>query len=222
MRRTKADAEKTRNAILEAAEALFLERGVAHTSLEHIARHAGVTRGAVYWHFANKADLFTAMINQVRLPPEVLAERLLGCPQQDPLLNLRYLCIEALTSLIEDQKKQRIFTILLRRCEFTDELRPAEERQETFIRAFIQLCEQQFDKPGVRARLYPGINPHIAARAVHAMIIGLFHEWIRDRSLFMLQDDVAPMIDSCFRGLVREWRGQDFPPCRPDQAKPTS
>ena len=76
MRRTKEDAEKTRCAILAAAEQLFLERGVAHTSLEQIARHAGVTRGAVYWHFQNKAHLFHEMLNQVRLPLEPLAQQL--------------------------------------------------------------------------------------------------------------------------------------------------
>ena len=51
MRRTKEQAEQTRVAILEAAERLFLEKGVAQCSLEQIARAAGVTRGAVYWHF---------------------------------------------------------------------------------------------------------------------------------------------------------------------------
>ena len=49
MRRTKEQAEQTRTSILASAEILFLEKGVAHTSLEHIAKHAGVTRGAVYW-----------------------------------------------------------------------------------------------------------------------------------------------------------------------------
>lgn len=76
MRRTKEDSEKTRTAILLAAEELFLEKGVSHTSLEQIARAAGVTRGAVYWHFQNKAHLFNEMLNQVRLPPEQLTERL--------------------------------------------------------------------------------------------------------------------------------------------------
>ena len=94
MRRTKEDAEKTRAAILNAAEQLFLERGVAHTSLEHIARAAGVTRGAVYWHFQNKADLFTAMLNQVRLPPEQIAEKLSADPQLS-LGSLRDMCASA-------------------------------------------------------------------------------------------------------------------------------
>jgi TetR/AcrR family transcriptional regulator, repressor of the mexAB-oprM multidrug resistance operon len=205
MRRTKQDAERTRCAILEAAEALFLEKGVAHTSLEHIARHAGVTRGAVYWHFANKADLFNAMLNQVRLPPEQLAERMRGCPEHDPLQTLRELCIEAIENLAREPQKKRIFTILLRKCEFTEELREAEERQEAFINLFIALCEQQFNTPSVRLRLHAGLTPRLAARTVHALLIGLFYDWSRDPNLFDPLSDSAPMIDACFRGLIRDW-----------------
>ena len=205
MRRTKEEAEKTRCAILEAAETLFLEKGVAHTSLEHIARHAGVTRGAVYWHFANKADLFNAMLNQVRLPPEQLAERMRGCPEHDPLQTLRELCIEAIENLAREPQKKRIFTILLRKCEFTEELREAEERQEAFINLFIALCEQQFNTPSVRLRLHAGLTPRLAARAVHALLIGLFYDWSRDPNLFDPLSDAAPMIDACFRGLIRDW-----------------
>lgn len=105
MRRTKEDSEKTRTAILLAAEELFLEKGVSHTSLEQIARAAGVTRGAVYWHFQNKAHLFNEMLNQVRLPPEQLTERLSGCDGSDPLRSLYDLCLEAVQSLLTQEKK---------------------------------------------------------------------------------------------------------------------
>ena len=208
MRRTKEEAEQTRCALLAAAETLFLQKGVAHTSLEHIARHAGVTRGAVYWHFSNKAHLFSEMLNQVRLPPEQLAERLRGCAEHDPLQTLRGLCIDAIENLARDEQKRRIFTILLRRCEFTAELREAEERHEAFINLFIQLCEQQFAQPCVSQRLQPGISPRLAARAVHALIVGLFHDWLRDPKLFDPLGDTAPMVDACFRGLIRDWQAQ--------------
>jgi TetR/AcrR family transcriptional repressor of mexAB-oprM operon len=206
MRRTKQQAEQTRCAILVAAEALFLEKGVAHTSLEHIARHAGVTRGAVYWHFENKAHLFHELLSQVRLPPEQMAMRLSACAERDPLLALRELCIEAIENLARDERKRRIFTILLRRCEFTDELREAEQRHAAFIAQFIALCEQQFDQPGVRARLQAGLSPRLAARTLHALIVGLFHDWLRDPALFDPLSDTAPMIDACFRGLVQDWQ----------------
>ena len=64
-RRTKDEAEKTRNAILDAAEHVFNEHGVARTSLEEIARAANVTRGAVYWHFKDKIALCEAMLQRV-------------------------------------------------------------------------------------------------------------------------------------------------------------
>lgn len=62
MRRTKEDAEKTRQALLASAERLFLAKGVMQTSLNDIAYEAGVTRGALYWHFENKARLLHQML----------------------------------------------------------------------------------------------------------------------------------------------------------------
>ena len=73
-RKTKAEAAATREALLEAAEEVFFAKGVARTSLEQIARHAGLTRGAVYWHFKNKGDLFMALVEQVRMPFQSLMD----------------------------------------------------------------------------------------------------------------------------------------------------
>ena len=61
-RRTKEDAQATRTALLDAAERVFQQRGVSRTSLNEIAQAAGVTRGALYWHFKDKAALFNAMM----------------------------------------------------------------------------------------------------------------------------------------------------------------
>ena len=65
VRRTKEEAQETRSAILEAAERAFYERGVARTTLADIATLAGVTRGAIYWHFSNKADVVQAMLDSL-------------------------------------------------------------------------------------------------------------------------------------------------------------
>lgn len=205
MRRTKEDAEKTRCAILGAAELLFLEQGVAHTSLEQVARRAGVTRGAIYWHFQNKAHLFHEMLNQVRLPLEPLAEQLATAGGLASLQMLRDLCVEAMAHLVQDEQRRRIFTILLRRCEFTADLREAEERHEAFINQFIALCEEQFAQAAVLPLLQPGINPRLAARTLHALIVGLFSDWLRDPQLFDPQRDTPAMVDSCFRGLLTAW-----------------
>ena len=54
---------------------MFRERGVTRTSLAEVATAAGMTRGAVYWHFKDKADLFRAMCDRATLPLDAIFER---------------------------------------------------------------------------------------------------------------------------------------------------
>ena len=57
MRRTKEEAEQTKEAIFQAGIRLLSEKGISETSMADIAREAGVTRGAIYWHFKDKEEL---------------------------------------------------------------------------------------------------------------------------------------------------------------------
>ena len=61
MRRTKQEAEQTRRRIMSAALRTFDRHGISRTTMEHIADAAGVTRGAIYWHFADKQALLAAI-----------------------------------------------------------------------------------------------------------------------------------------------------------------
>jgi len=61
-RKTKAEAEKTRQRILKAALDLFVEKGYERTTFEDVAKRIRLTKGAVYWHFKSKTDLFAALV----------------------------------------------------------------------------------------------------------------------------------------------------------------
>jgi len=66
MRTTKAEqSEATRAALIGAARPLFAERGYGAVATEEIVRAAGVTRGALYHHFAGKEELFAAVYEEV-------------------------------------------------------------------------------------------------------------------------------------------------------------
>ncbi len=61
-RRTKAEAERTRQRILMAALDLFAGKGYERTTFEDVAERIGLTKGAVYWHFKSKPDLLLELV----------------------------------------------------------------------------------------------------------------------------------------------------------------
>lgn len=64
MRRTKEDAEITKENILMSAMNLFFEKGYSKTTFDEIAKRINLTKGAVYWYFRNKPDIVAALINR--------------------------------------------------------------------------------------------------------------------------------------------------------------
>ncbi len=67
-RKTKEESQKTRDGILDAAERVFLEKGVGTTAMADLADAAGVSRGAVYGHYKNKAATPWETLRRVILP----------------------------------------------------------------------------------------------------------------------------------------------------------
>lgn len=110
-RRTKADALETRHQLLDAAECLFAEKGVSRTSLNDIALAAGASRGAIYWHFKNKADLFNAMMERTTLPMEQALQQVGHEPGQDPLAELRRSIADAMHRIAHDERTRRVFEV---------------------------------------------------------------------------------------------------------------
>jgi len=128
VRKTKEDAEITRQRIINAAREVFLTKGVSRTSLEQIASHAGVTRGAVYWHFENKSELFHAMREQVFLP---LIDRMDGTlladldkennPIADPLKRIENFLQGTIQILNDHQETRQTYEVMMTKCEYVDE-----------------------------------------------------------------------------------------------------
>jgi AcrR family transcriptional regulator len=65
-RKTKEEAEKTRRQLLDAGLRLFATKGFAETSVEEVAGEAGLSKGAVYWHFDSKAALLRGILEDRR------------------------------------------------------------------------------------------------------------------------------------------------------------
>ncbi|OUE60679.1 HTH-type transcriptional regulator AcrR [Citrobacter freundii] len=85
-RKTKQQAQETRQHILDVALRMFSQQGVSSTSLAEIAKAAGVTRGAIYWHFKNKSDLFSEIWELAK--PKEGANKQVISSQADSLIKI--------------------------------------------------------------------------------------------------------------------------------------
>lgn len=203
-RRTKAEAEETRQKILDAAERLFFIDGVSRTSLEHIAAEAGVTRGAIYWHFKNKVELFEALHERVKLPAEDIVERAVADGHPDPLALIEQTSVECFSMLAEDEQRQRVFTILTCRCEYVGEMLAALARQREAHDHMGATMSRAFTMAQEAGRLNPAWPPDVAANTLSCLMVGLMIDWIRFGRRFDLVEVGSRSVGELVRSFRRE------------------
>src|SRR5450830_799065 len=117
VRKTKEETLETYASLLDAAEQVFSQKGVTNTTLNDVAIAAGMTRGAIYWHFKDKNALLQAMCDRAFLPMEALLNEILETPDKDPIVALKQLDIHFLQIVSGDQRQRRVFDIIFHRCE---------------------------------------------------------------------------------------------------------
>jgi AcrR family transcriptional regulator len=183
-RRTKTEAKQTRNAILDAAENIFFARGVSRTSLEQVAVAAGVTRGAVYWHFKDKMELCVAMADRVFLPHEDMLRELAASKSQTPLKDLQKACVHSLKMMASDEQRQKVVTILMLKCEYTDEMTAIIERRAECKNRMLNLSQSLFTRAKQLKMLDPVWTPRKAAVALQALMAGLILLGLEQRKNF--------------------------------------
>lgn len=202
-RRTKQEAQATRNRLLDSAEMLFHERGVSSTTLQEIAEHAGATRGAIYWHFKDKADLFNAMMERVTLPMEStgreIAEDLASLDGAERGL------AEALRLMTEDAQVRRVFEIAIHKVEYTEEMHAVRERHLAARNNACTALENALQLAAQRDGIKLSMPPETAALLLHALIAGLIQDWLLVERAF----DLKEMGLRGFRAFLRGMRVED-------------
>ena len=219
-RRTKEDALATRAKLLDSAESLFQSQGVSRTSLQDIARRAGATRGAIYWHFKDKADLFNAMMERVTLPLEAAFDEGSDVLQTSPLveidalMKIRRATVEALSRIVNDGQTRRVFEVATQKVEYVEELRAVRMRHLAIRQGFVGRFEQSIESAAQREGVILPMPAALAARGFHALIDGLIQNWLLDQQAFDLLGVGERAMEVYLKGL-------GFSISADDGAKPT-
>lgn len=201
VRRTKDEALATRNRILDVAERVFSERGVSRTSLADIAKTAGVTRGAIYWHFTDKADLFCSMVARVTMPMESAPCQIDHHRAPDPLASIRAAMIAILQRTSGDPQARRVFHIVFHKCEYVDEMKAVWKRFSEMQSDCVSRVDAGLRKAVSRGDLPRGIDTRRAAVGLHALVDGLIGNWVKDPDYTPLAREAEHLIDLFLNGL---------------------
>jgi TetR/AcrR family transcriptional regulator, acrAB operon repressor len=179
MRRTKEEAARTRAAIVEAGLACFDRHGIAGTTLEEIAAQAGVTKGAIYHHFAGKREILHELREQVALPLLDEADTALLHHAEGPALErIERFLLGVLENLRGDERQQRALSVMLFKCEYVDGL--ADELAGN-LRNNVRLTKAfaaAYATAKKHGQLAPGLDPRVAAIETAMFLSGLLRLWL--------------------------------------------
>ena len=200
-RRTKADAQTTRNNLLDAAEQLFQSRGVSHTSLNDIATAAGTTRGAIYWHFKDKADLFNAMMERVTLPLEQTLTAAYAEQATHPVAEIRSAMLEALRLIATDEQTCRVLKIATHQVEYTTDMGAVLERHLSVHGGCVARNHAALQRAFAARGQPPPMALDFAARGLQVLVEGLVHQWLLNTEAFDLQANGRAALDVYLGGL---------------------
>lgn len=173
-RKSKEEAEQTRQLILDTAMKVFSEKGLAKTTLAGIATEAGLTRGAIYWHFKDKADLLDALwkAQSPELQQAIYAtQQLEGDKLKAGMLNTaRVLLVE-----MHDNPKMKMIMQLSFQCFADESLMNNFIEQSREDRALMLAAMESLDASGL---LHDHLTPQIAATIFESLLSGICEQWL--------------------------------------------
>lgn len=192
----------TRTRILDAAGRCFARKGFASASLDEVAAEAGLTKGAVYWHFAGKDDLFFALLDarcaemDRAMPAIVAAATSAGQAARDPKRALTTLIAGIVRHLGDDPNWPRLF------IEFFGQTRDPAVRSrfgQRYLESYADVAAM------VRAGIPTGSVPRGDADDLAvfwiALIDGLMLAWLVNPDRIDPAARIARLIDILWDGL---------------------
>lgn len=195
-RKTKLQALETRQQILDAAVVEFSAHGVSSTSLADIANAAGVTRGAIYWHFKNKVELFNGVWEDCQSQMHHLELEYQTKFPNNPLCILREILIYILCSTVSDTRRRSLMEIIFHKCEFIGEMTSVQEARRALYMDGYERIEVLLQKCIVQKQLPSNLNTRRSAVILRAYLTGLMENWLFMPESFDLLQESGKFVDS--------------------------
>ncbi|VVT52270.1 hypothetical protein UYSO10_3955 [Kosakonia radicincitans] len=180
-RRTKQDAEETREHILDAAEQCFRDSGIYRTTLQMIAIKAGCTRGAIYWHFREKNDLFKQVIERTPLLLFTEVEDLVM--RAESVIALRHCLLREIEYVKRNKHLQNVIEMTVFRCEYPDEVNDHDILVGNKMDKLFVMIDSVLSEAKKNGRIHADISTTILSSMIFYVFMGAL------RSIVMMPND---------------------------------
>ena len=186
MRKTKTEAQKTRQYLLDAALEVFWRDGVTRASLQAIAQEAGVTRGALYWHFKNKEDLFETLFEQQYADFFAAFNDQTLRDNQDVWTHLQHNLTAMFETLATRESKHKFCNVMFSKCEQTAGNETITALACRYHRLFQKQIAYALQLSREQGRLPENTDIELAAIYLESSLVGLIKIWIDEPERFDL------------------------------------
>lgn len=203
VKKTKADALKTRQHLIETAIAQFALRGVGNTTLNDIADAANVTRGAIYWHFENKNQLFNELWLQQPALRDLIQDRLTSSPGRNPLQDLREKLVAGLQYIAENPRQQALLQILYHKCEFHNGMISEQEIRDK-IGFSHQTMHELLQQCMAKSLISISLDLDVILIILHGSFSGIVKNWLINPASYDLYNQAPVLVDNVLRMLSPE------------------
>ncbi|MBP7518034.1 MAG: TetR family transcriptional regulator, partial [Desulfobulbus sp.] len=166
-----------------------------------IAREAGVTRGAIYWHFTNKADLLNALWDEVLLLYTPLARASESRDEPDPLGRLREVYVRFLGRLADDPRQQQLIRILFDQGSGSEDIDLIRTRHLQTLHQRNRSVQTVLRNAIDRGQLSPDLDVRLGTIAVVSFIHGLIANWVLTPDMFDIKGDAPALIEGLLQML---------------------
>jgi AcrR family transcriptional regulator len=181
------DAARTRTALLDAALGVFGRDGYADAATEEIAAVAGVTRGALYHHFANKRELFRGVIERIQKEAE---DALVPIEPFDDPWEAFIGAVPASLDAMYDPVMRRLLLIEAPAVLGWTEVREARNSSLRSIERMLESFETDRSAPSIRA----AVRAHLLVAAVEEAMRYLAHSDDPHRDRGVVQTELLEVV----------------------------
>ena len=201
MRRTKEEAEITKQNILAAGLEVFSQKGYKSTRVEDIAKQANVTTGAIYHHFGGKGDLFLALVEKSEKKANELALKIRE-EGGTPATILRRLLVRMFEFIEEDKEYRAMYELFNNQTDFSSELSTIAEQSVEGRRQLTQYFSSLITEGIESGEFHHDILPMDAALALVGFLNGMGLIWVQDPKHFSIKERAENLVDLFLSGMI--------------------